>query len=133
MSKSIFDLHIKLRRMKNPMNDVLKFCAVDVEQLVCGYNFHISHQKGWVELGIGDPTVDVSDCDTDLVQNLPVLSNKRMVGLAAQDVNCAAGLIAIFAFAGKQRPGSRVSNASARFILVKCPLKRAAQQVALRS
>ena len=54
-----------------------------------------------------------------------------MVGLAAQDIDRAACLIAVVVLIGEQRPGDGIGDPPSRLVVVKRPLKRAHEQIAL--
>lgn len=87
------------------MNQVFKLCPIDIGQMVCRNNFHVGEKKSRVKLGIGNPLRDVAAGHTYFVKHVTMGSDGRIGGLAAQDIDRAAGQVAIFALACKERPG----------------------------
>jgi hypothetical protein len=57
-------------------------------------------------------------CDTDLVDQVTVRRDYRMVRLTSQYVDRARGLIILCVLVGKKRTGNRIGNPTARFVLV---------------
>ena len=57
------------------------------------------------------PPFNAAAGHADLVQDVPVCSDHGIVGLAAQDIDGAAGKVAVLDFAGEQRPGSGIGDA----------------------
>src|ERR1700678_230436 len=45
ISKAVRDLDIEPRRLKDAVNDVLKFGTIDVEEFVGGHDLDVGHQK----------------------------------------------------------------------------------------
>ena len=98
--------------------------AADIGELIGGDNFHVSHQKGWIETGIGDAPFHIAAGNAYLAQNVGLRGDHGIIGLAAQDVDGAAGEVAIFAFIGEQRPGRGIGkNPPTGLILVERPLQ----------
>ena len=75
------------------MDQVLKPSAVDVEQLIGGDDLDVGHEERRVYPGIGDPPRDIAAGHADLVQNITIGGDGRMIGLAAQHIDDAACLI----------------------------------------
>src|SRR3546814_6722833 len=67
----------------------------------------------------------VSSCHADLLQPIAIGSDKRVVGLAAKDIDCPARNILFVAFVGKQRASGWLCDAPPSLIFIECPLQRA--------
>src|SRR3546814_17221136 len=74
----------------------------------------------------------VSSCHADLVQQIAIGSDKRVVGLAAKDIDCPARNLLFVAFVGKQRASGWLCDAPPSLIFIECPLQRAESQIAFR-
>ena len=72
------------------MEQILQLRSIDVGQLVGRHNVYAGKQIGCVILRASDAGLNLSACDTDLVNQFAMLSNVGMIGLAPQHVNRAA-------------------------------------------
>jgi hypothetical protein len=114
------------------VDQLLKPGAVDVVSLVSRNDLDIGHQECRVEPGIGDPARDIAAGDADLVQNIAMGRDDRMIGLAAQDIDDAACLIPLLVLIGEERACGRFNNPSAGGVLLQRLLQGVHEQVALR-
>src|SRR3546814_1625873 len=72
------------------MYHMFELHASNVVGRVGRYDFHIGHEKGRVQLRIGNTSRYVTAGHADLVQQIAIGSDKRVVGLAAKDIDCPA-------------------------------------------
>ena len=72
-----------------------------VEQFVRGYDFNISQKESWIVRSIGDAFLYAATCDANLVQNVTMLFNDWVFGLAAKYIHSAAGEVFIADSVGK--------------------------------
>src|SRR4029077_12906150 len=133
IAEAILDLDIEAAGIKDSVDEVFQLYAADIGELIGGDDFHVSHQKGWIEPGISDAPFHIAPGHADLVQNVAFCGDYGIVGLASQDIDSAACQIVIFAFSGEQRPRNGISYAPSRFVAVKRAPKRAQQNVAFGS
>ena len=75
------------------MDQVFKPGAVNVVQFICRNNLDIRHQEGRIEAGIRDASRDIAAGHADLVQNITIGRDGRMIGFTAQHIDDAACLI----------------------------------------
>jgi hypothetical protein len=113
------------------MDQVLKLRASYVVKLIGGYHLDIRHQKRRLEPCPCDPLIDARVCYADLVDQVSVGRDNRMIGFASQHIDCSRRLIIWCVLVGEQRPRNRIGDSPARFVLVQRPLKRAHEHVAL--
>lgn len=113
------------------MDQALKLDTVDVEQLVGRDDFNPSQQVGGRLVSARDAGLNRATRHTDFVDQVTVFCDHRMVGLASQDIDCAAFEIALLGIDGEQRASLDLGDPSARIILIEGALHRATQQVAL--
>ena len=131
MAEAILDLDVEAGRTEDPMDQVLKPGAVDVEQLVGGDDFDIGHEEGRVELRIGEAARNVTAGHADFVQHVAVGRDGWMFGLAAQHIDNAAGLVPFLIVIGEQRAGRRLDNPPSGGVLLQRLLKRPHEKIAL--
>ena len=79
LTKSIFNRQVDLRGSEQAMEQFLHHGAVQVVQGVSGNDFHISQEIRCVVHGSGNARLNLPTCDTDLVNQVPVLSDVRMI------------------------------------------------------
>jgi len=93
LAEAILDLDVKTGGAEDPMDQVFKPRTVDVKQLVGGDGLDLGHEEGRIELGIGKAAGNVAAGHADLVQDVTVSRDGRVVGLAAQHIDDTAGLV----------------------------------------
>ena len=64
MVKSIFNGKYKMVRRKNSVDQVFEFGAVNIKQFVSGNNFHVCHEKGWLQSRARNSLIDIKVGDS---------------------------------------------------------------------
>jgi len=126
----------RLSMIRSTRNENL---ATDTNQLpplvnTTAQNFRlreVTGDKGYgaLESRPSDALGDVHVGHADLVNEIAVGGDDGVIGLAAQHIDGAAGLIVLRLLVGKQRPGDGIGDAAARLVLVQRPLQRAHEKV----
>ena len=89
VAEAVLDLDVELRWAKHAVNQVLKLDAVEIVELVGGDYFNVGQEKSWVYAGVGEAGINPAASDANLVQDISVRGDYRIVGLAAQNVDDA--------------------------------------------
>ena len=84
------------------MQQVLKLGPVDIKQLIGRDDFDVSHQKCRLQTSASDTLFHTDIRDADLVNDIAVCSNDRVVGFASENINNAAGLIIVSSLTPKE-------------------------------
>jgi hypothetical protein len=93
LPEAVRDFDVEAGRAEDAVDQVLKPGAVDVVQLISGDDLDICHEERRVEASIGDPARDIATRHADLVQNITMGGDGRMIGFAAQHIDDAACFI----------------------------------------
>ena len=80
------------------MKKVFELDPVDVIELVGSDDFHFGHQEGRVQVSVCDACVDLASRDANLVQNIAISGDKRMVRFAPQNIDRATCQIIVVVF-----------------------------------
>ena len=102
VSKAIPDLDLEVCGNEDAVDHVLHLGPVDVEKLVRRHDFDIGHQECWLKPSPCDAIFDTRRCNADLVNQIAVLGDQRMIGFAPQHVDGTASLVAIGSLVGNQ-------------------------------
>src|SRR5262249_13868643 len=113
LAKPVLDLDIEPRRAEDAVDEVFKFRAIDVVELVGGNDLDFGHEECGVKLRIREAPGDVAPRHTYLVQDIAIGGDDRMVRLASQHINRAAREISVFILSSEERAGRRLRYASA--------------------
>ena len=90
MSEAIHNLYVELRGFENAMNDLFKFCSVDVEEPIRCYNLNIRKKISCFLFRIGNSLFNFSASDAYLVQDLSVFRDNGMIRLASKHIDRTA-------------------------------------------
>src|SRR3546814_13682677 len=93
------------------MGQIFGLHAINVVERVGRYDIYIGHEKGRVQLRIGNTSRYVTAGNAALVQQIAIGSDRRVAGLAARDMDCPARNILFVAFVGKKRDSGGVVSA----------------------
>ena len=83
------------------MENVFQLNPIDVEELVRCNNIHVGHKERRVQLRVGEARPNLATRDTDLMQDLSIGGNYRMVGFATQNIDRAACKVIFGRFLGE--------------------------------
>lgn len=130
IAEAILDFDVEPRGIEYAVDQIFELGAVDVVKGVGRDDFSLGHQKGRIEFGVRDAAPHVTARHADLVKHVAVCRDYRMIGLTAQHVDRAAGGVIVIKLprerrsllAHKQRPRLGIRDATARLVLMQCPL-----------
>ena len=72
------------------MQQRFEFCTINVVEFVSRDDFHVSQEIGWVILCARYAGFDLASSDTDFMDQIPVLHDKRQRRCAPQNIDRTA-------------------------------------------
>ena len=104
VAEAIFNRQIQTRLHQNAMQEVLQLRPVDVEKLVRGDDLDVREEIGAIKGSVSNTRLYIAPGHADLVDQLAVGGDIRMIRFAAQNINCAALQVVIIGRITKKRP-----------------------------
>ena len=95
MTKSIFNLDIQARGIKDAVDQVFKLAAINVEKLIGRDNLDICEHESRVELGIGDAPITLPFVTPILCTIFLFWATIGWSDLLLEYIDCAACLVVI--------------------------------------
>ena len=113
------------------MKESLQQTAIQIGQSISFYDFNLGEKKGRIFFCVGYPPFHITPCDSDFVNHITILADKRMIGEASKNINVTRERVIIIQLRGEQRPMFQAGDSAACLVFVQGALKRTHQKIAL--